>query len=64
MGKTISIDEKIIRKVGFNPSGKGPINCRIGLPKSWFEQLGVVEDNPLVKVIFQDDKIIIEKEGD
>ena len=63
IGKTININETITgKKIGFPKGGKGSTSCRIGLPKSWLESLGITEENPHVKVTYQDGKIIIEKE--
>lgn len=54
-----------IAKVIFNKSGgtsKGlAITNRVTIPTSWIKQLGVTAENREVKLILEDDRIIIEK---
>lgn len=49
------------KRIIFTPSGNGSINCRISLPKSWIDEMGVTKKD-FVKVSFIDGKIIIEKQ--
>lgn len=54
-----------IAKVTFNKSGgtaKGlAITNRVTMPTSWIKQLGVTFEDREVKLILEDNKIIIEK---
>ena len=51
------------KKIIFSPSGNASksISCRISLPKSWVEEMGVTKED-FVKASFIDGKIIIEKQ--
>ena len=57
-------DEKIA-KVIFNKSGgtaKGTaITNRVTIPTSWIKEMGITEENREVKLVIEDNKIIIEK---
>lgn len=47
------------KKVGFQKSSKGNKSCRVGLPQTWLNKLGVTEENPLIDVFFENDSIVI-----
>lgn len=47
--------------ISFNKSGNGSYTPRIVLPISWVKEMGISPDNRQVKVIFENNKIIIEK---
>ena len=51
------------KKAMFPRSNKGSICPKVGIPLSWFEAIGVTENEPNIKVYYKDNKIIIEKEG-
>ena len=57
--------EERIAKVSFNKSGgtaKGKaITNRVTIPTTWIKQLDVTEESREVKLILDNDKIIIEK---
>ena len=52
-------------KVSFNRSGgtaKGTaITNRVTIPTSWIKEMGITEENREVKLVIEDNKIIIEK---
>ena len=52
-------------KVSFNKSGgtaKGTaITNRVTLPTSWIKEMGITEDNREIKLVIENNKIIIEK---
>lgn len=54
-----------IAKVSFNKSGgtaKGTaITNRVTIPTSWIKEMGITEENREVKLVIEDNKIIIEK---
>ena len=52
---------KTARKVIFTTSGNGSTTCRMSLPKSWIDEMGINKED-FVKVSFIDGKIIIEKQ--
>lgn len=45
----------------FAKNGNGYVTNRITLPVPWVKQLGITEEEREVKIILEDDKIIIEK---
>lgn len=57
--------EERIAKVSFNKSGgtaKGKaITNRVTIPTTWIKQLDITEESREVKLILDNDKIIIEK---
>lgn len=53
----------MINKAGGN-SGKGTVNYRVSIPAEMIKRLGITLDDRAVKMIFEDDKIIIKKEQD
>ena len=53
--------EERILKVGFQKSGAGSINSRVHLPITWIREMGISEEEREIKVIFVNNKIIIEK---
>ena len=57
-------DEKVA-KVIFNKSGgtaKGAaITNRVTIPTSWIKEMGITEDNREIKLVIENNKIIIEK---
>lgn len=63
--KDMIIKEERIAKVSFNKSGgtaKGnAITNRVTIPRSWIKQLEITEDDREVKLILDNDKIVIEK---
>ena len=62
--KEVSIQERVA-KVSFNKSGgtaKGnAITNRVTIPRNWIKQLEITEEDREVKLILDDNKIIIEK---
>ena len=50
-------------KITFNKSGSGSISASVRLPISWLKELGLTQENREVSVNFDNNKIIIEKEG-
>ena len=50
-------------KISFNKSGSGSISASVRLPISWLKELGLTQENREVSVNFDNNKIIIEKEG-
>ena len=58
------MQERIV-KVSFNKSGgtaRGKaVTNRVTIPTSWIKQLGITEEDREIKLILEDDKIIIEK---
>ena len=52
-------------KVSFNKSGgtaKGTaITNRVTIPTSWIKEMGITEDNREIKLVIENNKIIIEK---
>lgn len=52
-------------KVSFNKSGgtaKGTaITNRVTIPTSWIKEMGITEENREVKLVIENNKIIIEK---
>ena len=57
--------EERIAKVSFNKSGgnaKGNgITNRVTVPTKWIKQLGITEENREIKLILDNNKVIIEK---
>lgn len=57
--------EQRTAKVSFNKSGgtaKGKaITNRVTIPTTWIKELGITEDDREIKLIFDNEKIIIEK---
>lgn len=57
--------EERIAKVSFNKSGgtaKGKaITNRVTIPTTWIKQLDITEENREVKLVIENNKIIIEK---
>lgn len=49
-----------ISKVGGNAS-KNSKRANIGLPMPWLEEMGISEENRTIKMIFEGNKIILEK---
>lgn len=49
------------RKIIFTIGGNGSTACRMSLPKSWIDEMGVTKED-FVKVSFIDGKIVIEKQ--
>ena len=45
----------------FAKNGNGYVTNRITLPVPWVKELGITEEEREVKIILEDDKIIIEK---
>ena len=56
----MNLDERTTR-VQFGKNGQGYVTNRITLPVPWVKELGITEDEREVKIILEDDKIIIEK---
>ena len=58
------MQERIV-KVSFNKSGGtargNAVTNRVTIPNSWIKQLGITEEDREIKLILEDDKIIIEK---
>jgi antitoxin component of MazEF toxin-antitoxin module len=58
------MQERIV-KVSFNKSGGtargNAVTNRVTIPTSWIKQLGITEEDREIKLILEDDKIIIEK---
>lgn len=50
-------------KISFNKSGSGSISASVRLPISWLKELGLTQENREVSINFDNNKIIIEKEG-
>lgn len=50
-------------KITFNKSGSGSISASVRLPISWLKELGLTQENREVSINFDNNKIIIEKEG-
>lgn len=50
-------------KISFNKSGSGSTSSSIRIPMSWLKELGLNQENREVNVTFNNNKIIIEKEG-
>lgn len=50
-----------ISKVNFNKNGFGYINARLILPKEFVNKIGIDENNRNVKIICENNKIIIER---
>lgn len=54
-----------IAKVSFNKSGGtargNAITNRVTIPTSWIKEIGITEDDRKVKIVLENDKIIIEK---
>ena len=57
--------EERIAKVSFNKSGgtakDNAITNRVTIPTSWIKEMGITEENREVKLVIEDNKIIIEK---
>jgi hypothetical protein len=51
------------KKAMFSRSNKGSICPKIGIPLSWLAAIEVTENEPNIKVYYENNKIIIEKEG-
>ena len=51
----------MINKVGGNAS-KGSLNYRVSIPTPWMQEWGISENDREVKLSFDGEKIIIEKE--
>lgn len=56
----MNLDERTTR-VQFGKNGQGYVTNRITLPVPWVKELGITEEEREVKIILEDDKIIIEK---
>ena len=52
-------------KINFNKSGgnasKNSYTSRLTIPTSWIKEMGITEENREVKLVIEDNKIIIEK---
>ncbi len=53
--------EKRNAKISFNKSGRGTLTPRATLPISWVKQMGLSEELREVELVFEDNKIIIQK---
>lgn len=57
--------EKRILKIMMNKAGgtagKNSYNCRVSLPNSWINEMGITKEDREVNVTFENGKIIIEK---
>lgn len=50
-----------ISKINFNKNGFGYTNARLILPKEFISRIGIDENNRNVKIICENNKIIIER---
>lgn len=48
-------------KVSFNKSGRGSLTPKVTLPMSWIKAMNISEDDRNINIIFDGDKIIIQK---
>lgn len=58
-------NERVLKVMIVKQSPKrseGSVNYRIGIPAEWAKKMGITKEEPQVKVSFNDNKIIIEKE--
>lgn len=51
-----------ILNVIFNKSGSGSTSTRVTIPITWLKEMNITKDDRQVKVTFDGEKIIIQKE--